>query len=93
MYLSLRTEHHWENIRSTNALERAFKEMRRRTNVTGRFPTETAALAVVFGILEEERLKWRQVNMRAEDIAWITEAVRSLDLELVMGESLQTVAV
>ena len=66
--------------------------MRRRTNVIGRFPTETAALAVVFGILEEERLKWRQVKMRAEDIAWITEAVKSLDLEPIMAESLQAVA-
>ena len=54
---------------------------------------QISVLAVVFGILEEERLKWRQVKMRAEDIAWITEAVRSLDLELVMGEPLQTVAV
>jgi putative transposase len=86
-------EHHWKNIRSTNALERAFKEVRRRTNVIGRFPTETAALAVVFGILEEEHLKWRQVKMRAEDIAWITEAVKSLDLEPIMTESLQAVAV
>ena len=50
-------EHEWKNIRSTNALERAFKEVRRRTNVIGRFPAETAALAVVFGILEEEHLK------------------------------------
>jgi len=47
-------------------LERAFKEVRRRANVIGRFSTETAALAIVFGILEEERLKWRQVKMRAE---------------------------
>jgi len=86
-------EHHWKNIRSTNALERAFKEVRRRTNVIGRFPTETATLAVIFGILEGERLKWRGVKMRAEDIAWIAETVRSLDLKPIMAESLQTVAV
>lgn len=85
-------EHHWKNIRSTNALERAFKEVRRRTNVIGRFPTETAALAVVFGILDEERLKWRAVKMRVEDMAWIDEAVKSLDLEPIMTESLEVVA-
>lgn len=85
-------EHHWKNIRSTNALERAFKEVRRRTNVIGRFPTETAALAVVFGILEGERLKWRGIKMGAEDIAWINEATKPLDLQPRMVESLQTVA-
>ena len=66
--------------------------MRRRTNVIGRFPTETAALAVVFGILDEERLKWRAVKMRVEDMAWIDEAVKSLDLEPIMTESLEVVA-
>ncbi len=42
--------------------------------------------------MEEERLKWRQVKMRAEDIAWIAEAVKSLDLEPIMAESPQAVA-
>jgi len=74
-------ERHWKHIRTSNVLERAFKEVRRRTNVVGRFPTEMAALAVVFGILEEERLKWRRVRMKAEDIAWIEEATRSLGEE------------
>jgi len=44
-------ERHWKHIRTSNVLERAFKEVRRRTNVVGRFPTEMAALAVAFGIL------------------------------------------
>lgn len=30
--------------------------------------------------------------MRAEDIAWIDEAVKSLDLEPIMTESLEAVA-
>lgn len=83
----------WKNIRSTNALERAFKEVRRRTNVIGRFPTEAAALAVIFGILEEERLKWQGIKMRAEDVAWIEEAVKSLNSEPIELEFLQAVAV
>lgn len=74
-------------------MERAFKEVRRRTNVIGGFPSEIAALAVVFVILEEVRLKWRQIKMRAEGIIWITEAVKSLDLEPIIVESLQTMAV
>jgi len=86
-------EHHWKNIRTTNVLERAFREVRRRTNVIGRSPTETAALAVVFGILEEERLKWNGIRMKTGDIAWIEEATRSLDLEPITIEPPQAVAV
>jgi len=71
-------EQHWKHIRTSNVLERAFKEVKRRTNVVGRFPTETSALIVVFGILEEKRLSWQKVRMRAEDIAWIEEATKSL---------------
>lgn len=74
-------ERHWKFIRTSNVLERSFREVKRRTNVIGRFPTEMAALSVVFGVLEEERLKWKGVRMKAEDIAWIEEAVKSLDSE------------
>ena len=74
-------ERHWKHIRTSNVLERAFKEVRRRTNVVGRFPTETSALMMVFGVLEEKRLSWQKVRMRAEDIAWIEEATKSLGEE------------
>jgi len=47
----------------------------------------------VFGILDEEHLKWVGFKMKAEDIHWIDEAVKSPDLEPVIAESLQTVAV
>jgi len=47
--------------------------------VIGRFPSETSALVMVFSVLEEERLKWQKVRMRAEDIAWIEEASKALD--------------
>jgi len=50
-------EWHWKHIRTTNVLERSFKEVRRRTNVVERFPNETSALVMVFGTLEEERLR------------------------------------
>ncbi|MDP3063689.1 MAG: transposase, partial [Chloroflexota bacterium] len=39
-------ERHWKYIRTSNVLERSFREVRRRTNVIGRFPTEMAALSV-----------------------------------------------
>jgi len=49
--------------------------------VVGRFPNETSALVMVFSLLEEERVKWQKVGMRAEDIAWIEEASKALGQE------------
>jgi hypothetical protein len=43
----------------------------------------------VFSILDEERLKWRKVRMRAEDIAWIEEASRVLEQEPIKLEFLE----
>jgi transposase-like protein len=82
-------ERHWKFIRTSNVLERSFREVKRRTNVIGRFPTEMAALSVVFGVLEEERLKWKGVRMKEEDIAWIEEAVKALDSQPITLEAFQ----
>ena len=87
-------ERHWKHIRTSNVLERAFKEVKRRTNVVGRFPTETSALMMVFGILEEKSLGWQKVNrMKAEDIAWIEEAARALEQEPIRLEFLEEAVV
>ena len=86
-------ERHWKYIRTSNVLERSFREVRRRTNVIGRFPTEMAALSVVFGVLEEERLKWKGVRMKAEDIAWIEEAVKALDSAPITVEAFEAAVV
>ena len=64
----------------------------RRKNVIGRFPTEIAALSVVFGILEEERMGWHKVRMKQEDLAWIDEALKSLDTGPITVAAFQTVA-
>jgi transposase-like protein len=85
-------ERHWKHIRTSNVLERSFREVKRRTNVIGRFPTEMAALSVVFGILEEERMRWQRVRMKHEDITWIEEAVKSLDTEPITVEAFQDAA-
>jgi len=44
-------------------------------------------------MLEEERLKWQKVRMRAEDIAWIEEAAKALEREPIRLEFLEEVAV
>ncbi len=58
---------HWKRLRTSNVIERAFREVRRRTNVVGRFPGEMAALTLIWATLEQDRLKWRGVQMD-EDI-------------------------
>jgi hypothetical protein len=57
--------------------------------VVGRFPNETSALVMVFSLLEEERVKWQKVGMKAEDIAWIEEASRALEQEPIKLEFLE----
>ena len=52
----------WKRIRTTNVLDRVFNEVHHHTNVVGRFPNEMSALSMVFGVLEEDRLKWREVE-------------------------------
>ena len=58
---------HWKRLRTSNVIERAFREVRRRTNVVGRSPGEMAALTLIWATLEQDRLKWRGVQMD-EDI-------------------------
>jgi transposase-like protein len=82
-------ERHWKHIRTSNVIERSFKEVKRRTRVVGRFPNETSALVMVFSLLEEERMKWQKVGMRAEDIAWIEETSKALEQEPIRLEFLE----
>jgi transposase-like protein len=65
---------HWKRLRTSNVIERAFREVRRRTRVVGRFPNELSALTLVFVTLEEDRLKWRGLRMDDELLAEIEEA-------------------
>jgi transposase-like protein len=82
-------ERHWKTIRTSNVLERALREVRRRTDVIGRFPTETSALMVVFGVLESGRLKWRGLRMGPDNLTAIQEAVKSLDQEPIAVTALE----
>jgi putative transposase len=82
-------ERHWKHIRTSNVIERSFKEVKRRTRVVGRFPNETSALVMVFSLLEEERMKWQKVGMRTEDIAWIEETSKALEQEPIRLEFLE----
>lgn len=55
---------HWKRIRTTNVVERSFREVKRRTEGLGRFNNEERALAMVYWQLKE--LRWYGVNMTNE---------------------------
>lgn len=60
-----------------NVIERAFREVRRRTDVVGRFPGEMAALVLIWATLEQDRLVWRGVQMDTDLRLRIVEAAQA----------------
>ena len=62
---------HRKRTRSTNLLERTFVEVRRRTQVIGRFPRETSALSLIWAVLELASRGWRGVTMTPRAVAQI----------------------
>ena len=57
-YLDFPEEDH-KKIRTTNALERAFREVRRRTRPMGVYVNAASADRIMFGVTEEMNERWR----------------------------------
>ncbi|MBD3340310.1 MAG: hypothetical protein GF353_14445 [Candidatus Lokiarchaeota archaeon] len=49
---------HWAKIRSTNVIERAFKEFRRRIKVMETFPNEQSCLRIMFALAKLLNENW-----------------------------------
>jgi putative transposase len=60
---------HHDFIRTTNVLERAFEEQRRRTKVIPRFFDETSCITLVFATLIRVSEKWKKIKMTSYDLA------------------------
>lgn len=55
---------HWQQIWSTNPLERLNKEIKRRTNVVGTFPNPEALLRLAGHVLIEQHDEWDSADRR-----------------------------
>ncbi|MDQ0835979.1 transposase-like protein [Streptomyces achromogenes] len=53
---------HWIDLRTTNPIESTFSTVRLRTKVTRGAGSRTAALAMVFKLVESAQRRWRAVN-------------------------------
>lgn len=74
-------QQHWKRLRTSNVIERAFREVRRRTDVVGRFPGEMAALTLIWATLEQDRMKWRGVQMDKDLRSRIVQAAKEATSE------------
>lgn len=57
---------HWKRIRTTNAIERCFREVRQRVRTIGRFKDEQRALATVWWLINDAQKRWYGVRMTKE---------------------------
>jgi len=70
-------ENHRRHIRTTNTLERAFGEQKRRTKVIPRFFTEKSCLALVFSTLIRAAESWNRITITDDDKKRIEEITQS----------------
>lgn len=48
----------WKHIRTTNLIERSFKEVKQRVKVMDQFPTEESCIHILFTLLRAQNETW-----------------------------------
>ena len=84
---------HWKRLRTSNILERCFKEVKRRTRVVGRFPTEMSALSLIWSVMEENSRTWRGMIMDDVHQSLALSAVESLESEPIVVKGFEELLV
>jgi putative transposase len=66
---------HWNQLHSTNPLERLNKEIKRRTNVIGIFPNDDAIIRLVGALMLEQNDEWAVTRryMSLETVAQVCD--------------------
>ena len=72
---------HRKRIRTTNLLERAFLEVRRRTRATPRFFDERGCMKLIFATLIEVSGRWQRIRISDRDRAQLDHLRRQLGIE------------
>jgi putative transposase len=54
----------WKHIRTTNLIERSFKEVKRRVKVMEQFPTEESCIRILFTLLQAQNKVWEDRPIR-----------------------------
>jgi transposase-like protein len=73
--------HHHKRIRTTNLIERAFLEERRRTKTIPRFWDEKSCLKLAFATLWQASLRWQNVRMSELEIAMLKHLRAELGID------------